>query len=178
MENEQIEQEPQQTQVITKVNSRTFNSEKFGSNDTIARDYSGKKLRDMYHLKQIEDILTLYDKVRPEDLKTHLSNLSDSTNSKLTLSRYRSVAVGLGVALYLLIKRQNPFVFQSYLNQIYTFPLLAFGIHHSVSMTYNFNLNGEEQNTRLSSILLTKSFIHSYSVKLTNRLRFDITDLV
>jgi hypothetical protein len=177
MENEQREQEPQQTQAITKINSINFNDEKFGSNDSLARNYTGNKLRDMYHLKQLEDILTLYDKVRPDDLRSHLTKYYTTRDKIRTFSVLKNYAIVFGVFLYLGIKRQNPFVFQSYINQIYTVPLLAFAIHHAYYMSIN-SIYAEEENMILTSILRTKSLVHSCSVKITNRLKYDITDLV
>ena len=179
MEIEQNDQEVQQTQNKRSIDLLSKTNEFDGVNNAVARNYTGKKLKDMFLLKQLEDILSLYDKVSPQHLEQHLTHFRALNNDLENALNMRRYFTGLGVLIFLACKRLNPFVYQSYLSEIYTLPVFAFGLYNFLSMgVYKLHHLDSLRNDELHNILETKALIHSNSVKITNSLRYDILDLV
>jgi len=131
-------------------------------------------LQTMIHVKQIEDILTLYDQY--DDIKQFKKLQKEVKDYKnINIPSFPFILSSISVLAYLkLYKRISPFMLQSYSNNLIGCAL-SFGF--TFGITNNFDKYVLEEENNDSRIFYAKSVLHSQAVNLTNSLRFNKNEI-
>jgi hypothetical protein len=158
--------------VKTHVDKLTYDQQK------PIRQLLSHKLKTMVHVKQIEDMLFLYDIYDVNQEKKICRNISNKGEPLSKISSFASLLVsGLSIGYFLYKKKYSLFMFDSYSQNIY--PILGLFIFSYTTSKYlcshgiNYKLleGLEHQN-----IWLARDLMHSQAITLTNKLRFEIKE--
>ena len=149
-------------------------SQKISQNEQISKNYTGERLTAMLILKQLEDSLAYFDQVLPKEHENYFKRVSQFqiVNPKNYFLNFLTIG---SLFAYFKYKRLSPFYFQNYIKEIYNFPLIAFAFYNFIKFIIP-DMSNELNNMR--NIILTKSLLHSNSVRLTNKLKYDHLDLL
>lgn len=135
------------------------------------------KLLTMLYVKNLEEMLTLYDLFDHKEEKDSLTN-SFITKSFQLKPLHSFIISSISCLGFLRFKKCPLFHFDSYLQNIY--PLTAiFGFTYLYSSYAISSMMNKKYQPLLmnSAIILAKSQIHSECVTLTNRLRFNFNEV-
>ena len=137
-----------------------------------------KRLNKMLYIKQLEEMLTLYDCYDYKD-ETNFMNQKEVPQVKEMAKTATPIFTAIPVFAFILLKRSNPFLFSSYVNNIY-------GVTYTTLLSLaflKFTFTREEMLVGLkyfadSSIVMAKSEIHSECIALTNSLMFSQSEMI
>lgn len=166
---------------VSVINDVKSNEPKNESNDSLTpfRAHNAKNLREMYLLKQFEDILSLYDEndiIEESDAET----VVNTVYKKRQKANYRNGFLSLGVlALFIRSKNQCPLKISSYINNVYYIPLII-GLSYTTLRFLNVYFSKQALYSIQDDYFIKecKARLHTYSVQITNELKYDLNDLL
>jgi len=145
-------------------------------NPTPLTKYTGLNLRNMYFLKQYEELIEFYDELDPKDVQIcegYRKNRKDYQNFVTTVVSTALFTFGL-----LKFKKIDPFVFETYSTHFYKLMPLSIFFYQFFKLTYINSDNVADYNQmKWKRIMDTRNILHSESFKLTNMLKYNEYDI-
>lgn len=143
------------------------------------RTYAAHRLRKAHLLKQLEEAYELYDCVDPSLFKEAEPAQTEYFKQKGNTSVMIALMSSVLTFGFLMFRKQNPFVYETYLNELKTFPIVFLSSYSILKWMNNNALSHYEQSIhRSNSISLATAMLHSYSTTIFNDLKYDISDLI
>lgn len=128
------------------------------------RTYTARNLQEMYYLKQLENMLNLYDCACYNTTLVQPKNISSTFSAQATI---------LTVLYFLYKKKSSPLMFSSYINHIYPLTFISL-----LSFTFWNYLSRPKVQNPYEEIDKAKAELHTQAVRINNNLKYATNEII